>query len=122
MLQNPQSCLAGMAALAPPTVAAEIHTIARAHRGGAESLLHDAQYSGYLVKEQSALRQLADLDSRLIPADLDYSIVSHLRHEAKEKLSHIRPRSLGQAMRVSGITPADITVLSIHLAARGGRQ
>ena len=58
---------------------------------------------------------MQDLDAKLIPPDVDYWAVTHLRHEAKEKLSHIRPRSLGQALRVSGITPADVTVLAIHL-------
>jgi tRNA uridine 5-carboxymethylaminomethyl modification enzyme len=49
---------------------------------------------------------------------MDYARVPHLRHEAMEKLSAVRPRSLGQALRVSGVTPADITVLAVHLASR----
>ena len=61
---------------------------------------------------------MKDLDEKLIPPDFDYSSVQHLRHEAKEKLSAIRPRSLGQALRVSGITPADVTVISIYLMRR----
>ena len=63
---------------------------------------------------------MADLDGRLIPEGIDYSAIPHLRHEAREKLGQLRPRSLGQALRVGGITPADITVLAVHLAARRG--
>ena len=87
-----------------------------------ESAVTDARYAGYLAKEQAALRQMQELDARLIPESVDYASVSHLRQEAREKLSAIRPRSLGQALRISGITPADVTVLAIHLAARQGRK
>ena len=77
----------------------------------------DARYSGYLAKQAAALRHTQQLDGRLIPPELDYAAITHLRHEAKEKLTTIRPRTLGQALRISGLTPADITVLAIHLAA-----
>ena len=87
-----------------------------------ESLLFDARYDGYMVRERQALAAMRDLEHKLLPADMDYWAITHLRHEAKEKLSAIAPRSLGQALRVSGITPADITVLSIHLAQRHGRK
>ena len=87
-----------------------------------ESLLFDARYDGYMVRERQALAAMRDLEHKLLPADLDYWAITHLRHEAKEKLSAIAPRSLGQALRVSGMTPADITVLSIHLAQRHGRK
>jgi tRNA uridine 5-carboxymethylaminomethyl modification enzyme len=80
------------------------------------SLTVDLQYAGYLAKQESALRQMQQLDAKKLPVALDYHAISHLRHEAKEKLSAVRPATLGQALRVSGITPADITILSIHLA------
>ena len=57
-------------------------------------------------------------DRRTIPADLDYAAISHLRAEARDRLAEIRPASLGQALRIGGITPADITVLAVHLARR----
>ena len=82
----------------------------------------DARYAGYLEREEAALRQMQELDRRLLPEDLNYAAVSHLRHEARERLEGVRPRSLGQALRVSGITPADITVLSVHLARTGPTQ
>jgi tRNA uridine 5-carboxymethylaminomethyl modification enzyme len=82
------------------------------------SLAVDGRYEGYLQMENAGLAHTKDLDDKLIPAGIDYSAVTHLRHEAREKLSAIQPRSLGQALRVSGITPADVTVLAIHLQAR----
>jgi len=80
------------------------------------SLAVDARYAGYIAKEQAAGRHMRELDRKLLPDDLDYAAVSHLRHEARERLQEVRPRSLGQALRISGITPADITVLAIHIA------
>jgi len=55
------------------------------------------------------------LDKKLIPPDLDYTKIEHLRLEAREKLSAFRPETLGHAARISGITPADITVIHVHL-------
>jgi tRNA uridine 5-carboxymethylaminomethyl modification enzyme len=83
------------------------------------SLAIDGRYDGYLQKENAGLAHMKDLDDKRIPPGIDYFTVTHLRHEAKEKLAAIQPRSLGQALRISGITPADITVLAIHLAASG---
>jgi tRNA uridine 5-carboxymethylaminomethyl modification enzyme len=82
------------------------------------SLAVDGRYEGYLQMQNAGLAHMKDLDGKLIPPGIDYSAVTHLRHEAREKLSAIQPRSLGQALRVSGITPADVTVLAIHLQSR----
>jgi tRNA uridine 5-carboxymethylaminomethyl modification enzyme len=95
--------------------AAELQSLMDKEPMGMVSLAVDAQYDGYLQKERVSLAHIQDLDSKLIPNEVDYWSVPHLRHEAREKLSHIRPRSLGQAMRISGVTPADVTVLAIHL-------
>jgi len=75
----------------------------------------DAKYEGYLTKQQRMVIGLQTLENRSIPADLDYNSISHLRPEAKERLSAFKPGTLGQASRISGITPADITVIQIHL-------
>jgi tRNA uridine 5-carboxymethylaminomethyl modification enzyme len=69
-----------------------------------------------MEKQSAALKHMQDLDAKLIPDDFSYAAITHLRHEAAEKLEAIRPRTLGQALRISGITPADVTVLSIWLA------
>jgi len=80
-----------------------------------EAVLIDAKYEGYLAKQERLALGLQSLDDKKIPANLDYGTISHLRVEAKEKLSVFRPQTLGQASRISGITPADITVIQVHL-------
>ena len=80
-----------------------------------EAAVIDAKYEGYLVKQERLSHWFAGWDKKQIPADLDYSAITHLRPEAKEKLTLFRPQTLGQAGRISGITPADITVIQIHL-------
>ena len=68
-----------------------------------------------MARAEATAARLAALEERPIPDKLDYRCVPHLRAEAKERLEAIRPRTLGQALRVSGITPADVTVLMVHL-------
>jgi tRNA uridine 5-carboxymethylaminomethyl modification enzyme len=73
------------------------------------------KYEGYISRQDRDIERLAKLESKLIPAATDYSRVVGLRNEARQKLAKFTPRSLGQALRISGITPADLTVLAIHL-------
>jgi tRNA uridine 5-carboxymethylaminomethyl modification enzyme len=80
-----------------------------------EAAIIDAKYVGYLAKQERLAIGLQTLDKKLIPAELDYTGITHLRPEAKEKLSAFRPQTLGQANRISGITPADIIVIQVHL-------
>jgi tRNA uridine 5-carboxymethylaminomethyl modification enzyme len=75
----------------------------------------DAKYEGYLNKQERLMAGFRSLENKKIPPVLDYFDIMHLRREAKEKLSTFRPATLGQASRLSGITPADITVIQIHL-------
>ena len=76
------------------------------------------KYEGYVARQQRQVERLAHLENRLIPHGVDYSRVVGLRNEARQKLARFTPRSLGQALRISGITPADVTVLAIHLDPR----
>ncbi|MFQ6036595.1 MAG: tRNA uridine-5-carboxymethylaminomethyl(34) synthesis enzyme MnmG, partial [Sedimentisphaerales bacterium] len=80
-----------------------------------QAVIIDAKYEGYLAKQQRLVASLRALEAKKLPLDLDYDSITHLRTEAKEKLSAFRPGTLAQASRISGITPADITVLQIHL-------
>jgi tRNA uridine 5-carboxymethylaminomethyl modification enzyme len=80
-----------------------------------EAVAIDAKYEGYLAKQQRTVAMQRNLDSKSIPAGLDYAGVEHLRVEAREKLSAFQPATLGHASRISGITPADITVIQVHL-------
>jgi tRNA uridine 5-carboxymethylaminomethyl modification enzyme len=87
-----------------------------------EAVIIDAKYEGYLAKQERLVASLGTLESKKIPPALDYNQIAHLRAEAKEKLSAFRPDTLGQASRISGITPADITVIQIHLKKYGSGQ
>ncbi|MGH7178569.1 MAG: tRNA uridine-5-carboxymethylaminomethyl(34) synthesis enzyme MnmG [Tepidisphaeraceae bacterium] len=74
-----------------------------------------SKYEPYIVRQERQIERFAKLEHKLIPSWVDYSSVTGLRNEAKSKLAEFTPRSLGQALRISGITPADITLLAIHL-------
>jgi tRNA uridine 5-carboxymethylaminomethyl modification enzyme len=80
-----------------------------------EAVIIDAKYEGYLTKQDRLVANMRSLEKKKIPEELDYSTIVHLRSEAKEKLSAFKPGTLAQASRISGITPADITVIQIHL-------
>lgn len=73
------------------------------------------KYEGYIQKQISAAEHMKKLDGKKIPQDINYDDVYGLRAEARQKLSRVRPETLGQASRISGVSPADITVLMIHL-------
>ena len=75
----------------------------------------EAKYGGYLQRQLKESDRTRDLELALLPDDLDYNEVEGLSHEAREKLSRIRPRSLGQAARMSGLTPTAITAVAVHL-------
>ncbi len=75
----------------------------------------ELKYEGYLKKEQAAVNEQKRLESKIIPKDFDYDSIKALRIEARQKLSEIRPLNLGQASRISGVSPADIAVLIVAL-------
>ena len=80
-----------------------------------DAAIIDAKYQGYLDKQQRLAAGFRNLENKKIPADLDYDSIIHLKAEAKQKLARFRPATLAQASRISGITPADIIVIQIHL-------
>lgn len=75
----------------------------------------EIKYEGYIKRQIDEAKKQEKLENRRIPADIDYSLIGGLRLEAAEKLSKIRPESIGQATRISGVSPADISVLIIYL-------
>ena len=75
----------------------------------------DLKYEGYIRRQLKQVEEFARLESRSLPAELDYDAVTGLRIEAREKLKKIRPENLGQAGRISGVSPADLSVLMIWL-------
>jgi tRNA uridine 5-carboxymethylaminomethyl modification enzyme len=76
------------------------------------------KYAPYILRQEKQIERFAKLEDKLIPAWIDYARVTGLRTEARVKLTEFTPRSLGQAMRISGITPADVTLLAIHIERR----
>jgi tRNA uridine 5-carboxymethylaminomethyl modification enzyme len=92
----------------PPDVAAQVEI--------------EVKYEGYLRRQERQIEKYREASGRLIPEDLDYSGVPSLRFEAREKLIKVRPCSLGQASRISGVNPADISVLMVHLYKTGQRR
>ena len=76
------------------------------------------KYEGYIKRQQRQLEEFERMENRLIPEDIDYSALQGLRIEARQKLGAIRPRNLGQATRISGVSPADAAALMIFLAGR----
>ena len=80
------------------------------------------KYEGYIHLENERIKHFRNMEKKLLPADLDYLAISGLRLEARQKLGRLRPASIGQAGRVSGVSPADISVLLVYLQALKGRQ
>jgi len=75
------------------------------------------KYEGYIKRELAEVEKLKKLEGRALPADIDYKQILGLRLEAAEKLDKIRPMNIGQASRISGVSPADIGVLLIYLSS-----
>ena len=78
----------------------------------------DVKYAGYASRQLSEVERQRKLEKKLLPADMDYKTIRGLRLEAAQKLESIRPRTVGQASRISGVNPADITVLLIYLGLK----
>ncbi len=85
----------------------------------ADQLEVEVKYAGYIEKAKRDAKHLKDMDAKLINEDINYNEIEHLSLEAKQKLSAIQPRTLGQASRISGVNPADISVLAMYLKTKG---
>ena len=77
------------------------------------------KYEGYIEKQRAQVQRFRSLENKKLPEDFDYTAVSGLRLEARAKLADVRPENLGQAARISGVSPADIAVLLVELKAKG---
>lgn len=81
----------------------------------ANQITIEIKYHGYIEKAYKDAKKVLKLESRIIPEDLDYALIPNLASEAREKLSKVRPHTVSQAMRISGVNPADISILLVYL-------
>lgn len=84
-----------------------------------EELEIECKYRGYIDKEMDSIAQARKFENKLLPPDIDYMAIDGLRIEARQKLNKIRPANLGQAGRISGVSPADVQILIVYLATHG---
>ena len=81
----------------------------------AEQVEISVKYEGYIQRQAQEVEELRRMEGRKLPPDLDYAAIQGLRLEAREKLAAVRPLDLGQASRISGVSPADVAALMIYL-------
>lgn len=84
-------------------------------------VIYDVKYSGYVARQYQTIEKHKRLATKKIPEHFDYEGLTHLRNEAKEKLTRFRPASLDQAQRISGITPADIALVMLHIEGKAAK-
>ncbi len=82
----------------------------------------EIKYEGYIKRQIAQVKSFKKMESKKIPADIDYDDVNSLRNEARQKLKMFNPISVGQASRISGVSPADISVLLVYLSSKYGRD
>jgi tRNA uridine 5-carboxymethylaminomethyl modification enzyme len=80
------------------------------------------KYSGYIERQENEVAKFKELEHKQIPAEFDYGLVPSLRLEARQKLAKIRPATIGQASRISGVSPADLSILLVWLKRGAGAQ
>jgi tRNA uridine 5-carboxymethylaminomethyl modification enzyme len=100
-------------------LAAMLPALAAASEEAVNQMVFDVKYSGYVARQEAEVQRQRRLAAKRIPGGFDYGRIMHLRAEAREKLGRIRPADLSQASRVSGITPADIALVMVHLEGKG---
>lgn len=112
LLRQPQTRFDDVAALAPELSVAGISADV------AQAVEVEAKYASYIERQEAQVEKLRRMEDRAIPENFDYISVEGIRNESREKLALVRPRSLGQASRISGVTPADLDVLLVYLRVR----
>jgi tRNA uridine 5-carboxymethylaminomethyl modification enzyme len=111
ILKRPQMSYAQVAAFDEELAAADAAVAARVE--------YDVKYEGFIARQKKDVEKFRHLERIAIPEGFDYAAVSGISHEVREKLRRVRPATLGQAHRISGVTPAAMTVLMIHLRKQG---
>ena len=114
LLRRPQLSYDDLAPMDP-----ERPALSRAIR---ESVEIDLKYEGYIRRQLRQVEEFRRMEEKVLPSDLDYETIPGLRTEARQKLARIQPVSFGQASRISGVSPADMAALMIHISAGGSRH
>ncbi len=83
-----------------------------------ENVQIELKYEGYIKRQKADIAEMRRLENKKLPKDTDYSTITNLRLEAIEKLNRVKPENVGQASRISGVSPADISVLLIWLSGK----
>jgi tRNA uridine 5-carboxymethylaminomethyl modification enzyme len=109
VLRRPPTTWADLLRLYPPLADED------AGSGAIEQVTIEAKYGGYITRQATQVERFQRLEGKALPENLDYASIPQLRAEAREKFQRVRPRSLGQAGRISGINPADLATLLVHL-------
>ena len=86
-----------------------------------EQVLIHNKYEGYILKAQKEAEKMLRLEAKKIPETIDYDKIVNIASEARQKLKEVRPTSIGQAIRISGVNPSDISILMVYLK-KGGNQ
>ena len=91
-------------------------------RNELKSVETEIKYAGYLQQQQKSIERLKKAEQRAIPEWFEYQSVSGLSREMKEKLQHVRPRTLGHASRIPGVTPAAVSLINVYIEIQGRRR
>lgn len=113
LLRRPELSYSDISRLAPP--------LEGLSGAAADTVEAEIKYAAYIEKEKRLVEQMRELEEKVLPSQLDYGQIKALSREAQEKLALIRPRTLGQAGRIPGVSPADVAVLMVYLRG-GGRS
>ncbi|MBI2987574.1 MAG: tRNA uridine-5-carboxymethylaminomethyl(34) synthesis enzyme MnmG [Deltaproteobacteria bacterium] len=107
LLRRPEISFSDLALFAPELAGVSTHLGLQAEV--------EIKYSGYVQRQMEGVKRFRKVEAVRLPVDLDYAVIAGLSREVREKLARIRPRTLGQAARISGVTPAAISLLSVYL-------
>ena len=83
-----------------------------------EQILIAIKYEGYIIKEYKQAKKFQVLETKKIPVDIDYDAIPNIASEARDKLKKVRPETISQASRISGVNPSDISILLVYLESR----
>ena len=114
VLKRPEMTYATLSAVAPDAPPLDAHDAARFEVR--------VKYDGYIERQRQQIAHFTRMEDALLPPDVDYPSLTFISSEAREKLSRLRPRSLGQASRISGVSPADVSMLAVWLEQRRRRS